>query len=93
MKKLLDEISFLFDHYETKSEPNSNFFEGLFHLLLWGGGFLIMIFAVLIFILFIVAFINSNFQESSPLLYLALGAIFFSYTMKKLRVVMFYKDN
>ena len=91
MKKLLDEISFLFDHYETKSD--SNFFENLFHLLLWGGGFLIMIFAVLIFILFIVAFINSNFQESSPLLYLALGAIFVSYTMKKLRVVMFYKDN
>ena len=93
MKKLLDEISFFFDDYETKPDPNSSFFEDLFHLILWGGGFLIMMFAVVIFILFVLAFINSNFQESSPLLYLTLAAIFVSYIMKKLRIIMFHKKD
>ena len=88
-KKILDEIGFLFEGYETNSD--SNFFVDLFHIFLWGGSFLIMMFAVVMFVMFVLIFFKTGFDvsRSFPILYISIGAIFTSYVMKKLRVRLF----
>ena len=93
LKKILDEIGFLFEGYKTDSD--SNFFVGLFHIFLWGGSFLIMMFAVVMFVMFVLIFFKTGFDvsRSFPILYISIGAIFTSYVMKKLRVRLFYKNE
>ena len=93
LKKILDEIGFLFENYETDSD--SNFFVGLFHIFLWGGSFLIMMFTVVMFVMFVLIFFKTGFEvsRSFPILYISIGAIFTSYVMKKLRVRLFYKNE
>ena len=92
-KKIFDEMGFFFDHYETNSD--GNFFVDLFHIFLWGGSFLIMMFAVIMFVMFVLILFKTGFDvsRSFPILYISLGAIFTSYIMKKLRIGLFYKNE
>ena len=89
LKKIADEIYFMFEGFKTKSNPN-DVFHSLFHIFLWGGGFLIMVFAIMMFVAFVILFFKSSFNNTFPILLISLISIIASYLIKKLRVRLYH---
>jgi len=90
MKKFLKEVSLLFDSPETSSD--SNFVVDLFHILIWGGSFLISIFGALMFVIFVVISFKVGIERSYPILFYSFGSLFVSYILIKLRIGL-YSDK
>lgn len=90
MKKILDEIKFLTEHYETKSEKG--LFIDALHLLLYGAGFFIMLLAVIYFLTFIIIIFKFKTVSYSVLLS-SLGLIILSWYIKKIRVYFFFRKK
>ena len=89
IKKLLEEIELLVDSPETSSD--SNLVVDLFHLLIWGGSFLISIFGALMFVMFIVISFKTGIERSYPILFYSFGSLFVSYILIKLRIGLYSK--
>ena len=89
MKKLLEEIELLVDSPETSSD--SNFIVDLFHILLWGGSFLISIFGAIMFVMFVVITFKAGIESSYPILFYSFGSMFVAYILIKLRIGLYSK--
>tara|TARA_B100001123_G_C14479585_1_gene697779 strand:- start:117 stop:404 length:288 start_codon:yes stop_codon:yes gene_type:complete len=94
MKKIIDfikkELIFIHEHYETKSD--NSFFIGLFHIILWGAGYLLFLFGVLFFVVsIIISFVSVKFEAWAFLI--ALGALGLSYLFKRIRILLFFEKN
>lgn len=91
MKKFLKEVGLLFDSPETSSDKN--IILDLFHILIWGGSFLINIFGAVMLIVFIIVFFKLGFEKSYPILFISLGSLFISYILIKIRIGIYSKNN
>ena len=94
MKKIIDfiikELNIIFEPYETKSDDS--FFMGIFHLILWVGGFLLLIFGVVFFVVsIIISFGSSKFEAWAFLL--TFGALGLSLLLKRIRVLLFFQKD
>ena len=94
MKKIIDfikkELIFMHENYETKSD--NSFFMGLFHIILWGGGFLLFIFGVLFFIISIIlSFTLGRFEFG--VFFITFGALSLSHIFKRIRVLLFFQKE
>ena len=89
MKKIIDfilkELNILFTDYQTKTLHDS-FFVFLFHMFLWIGGYCLLIFGVVFFVVSIII------SETWAFL-LTFGALGVSLLFKRIRVLLFFQKD
>ena len=95
MKKIIDfilkELNILFTDYETKTLHDS-FFVFLFHMFLWIGGYCLLIFGVVFFVVSIIISFGSEKFETWAFL-LTFGALGVSLLLKRIRVLLFFQKD